>query len=288
MSNYDAVQENQTDNSSSSQTETNLTKRDIRKAFWIWFFFSHSAFSYERLQGSGFAHAMTPIIRKLYTSKQDISDALKRHLAFFNTEVNIGAIIHGIIISMEEQRAKGAKITDETINSMKTGLMGPIAGIGDTLMQGIMAPVLLSVAIGLAMDGNVLGPILYTVAVAVVLVSMGYIMWMRGYTLGSQAVEKILQGGLINRVTKAAGVMGCMVLGALTGQFVFLSTPLEIKIDETVVNLQADVLDQLIPQMLPLAFTLLVLYFVNKGLSSTKILGLIALIGGIGGLIGLF
>lgn len=264
-----------------------LSKRDVRKAFWIWFFFSHSAFSYERLQGGGFAHAMTPIIRKLYKSKQDISNALKRHLTFFNTEVNIGAIIHGIIISMEEQRAKGAKITDESINSIKTGLMGPIAGIGDTLMQGIMAPVLLSIAIGLAMEGNVLGPILYIVLVAIVLIGLGYVMWMRGYALGSKAVEKILQSGLINKITLAAGVMGCMVLGSLTGEFVNVSTALEIKIDETVVNLQADILDKLIPQMLPLAITLFVLFLVRKGLSATKILLVIALIGTVGGLLGI-
>src|SRR5512143_2573129 len=137
-----------------------ITRRDVIWSWVLWTFFSHANYNYERLQATAFAHAMTPIIRKLYKTPEDISAALKRHLVFFNTEPNVGGVIHGAVIAMEEQRANGADIDDDAINSVKSGLMGPLAGIGDSISQGTITPILLSIGISLAASGNVLGPIL--------------------------------------------------------------------------------------------------------------------------------
>src|SRR5262245_21266778 len=113
-----------------------LSRSDVQRSFWLWTFFSHANYNYERLQGTAFAQAMTPIIRKLYKDPDEIKAALKRHLVFFNTEPNVGGVIHGAVIAMEEQRANGADIDDDAINSVKSGLMGPLAGVGDTIDQG--------------------------------------------------------------------------------------------------------------------------------------------------------
>ncbi|TME10391.1 MAG: PTS system mannose/fructose/sorbose family transporter subunit IID, partial [Chloroflexi bacterium] len=113
-----------------------LSRSDVQRSFWLWTFFSHSNYNYERLQGTAFAQAMAPIIRKLYKDPEDIKAALKRHLVFFNTEPNVGGVIHGAVIAMEEQRANGAPIDDDDINGVKSGLMGPLAGIGDSISQG--------------------------------------------------------------------------------------------------------------------------------------------------------
>ena len=108
--------------------EKKLSRSDVQRSFWLWTFFSHANYNYERLQGTAFAQAMTPIIRKLYKDPDEIKAALKRHLVFFNTEPNVGGVIHGAVIAMEEQRANGADIDDDAINGVKTGLMGPLAG----------------------------------------------------------------------------------------------------------------------------------------------------------------
>jgi hypothetical protein len=127
-----------------------LTRGDLIKSWALWSFFSHANYNYERLQGTGFAHAMTPIIKRLYSTEDEIRAALKRHLVFFNTEPNFGNVVHGTVIAMEEQRANGAAIDDDAINSVKSGLMGPMAGIGDTLSQSTIAPILLAIGIGIA------------------------------------------------------------------------------------------------------------------------------------------
>ncbi len=133
-----------------SSTGVRVTRGDLVRSWALWTFFAHANYNYERLQGTGFAHAMTPIVRRLYTTPDEIRAALRRHLVFFNTEPNFGNLVHGTVIAMEEQRANGAPIDDDAINSVKSGLMGPLAGIGDTLSQSTITPILLALGIGIA------------------------------------------------------------------------------------------------------------------------------------------
>ena len=249
--------------------EKKLERSDVQRAFWLWTFFSHANYNYERLQGTAFAHAMTPIIKKLYKDPDEIKAALKRHLVFFNTEPNVGGVIHGTVIAMEEQRAMGADIDDDAINSVKSGLMGPLAGIGDSITQGTITPILLSIGIGLAAgnpavvgDGNPFGAILYFVLEVGIMLALAYFMWMQGYDRGREGVTSMLRSGILDRVLTGAGVLGNMVMGALTYQFVHVFLTLNFKIDVgggnvTDFDVTKNLLNPILPGLLPLAFTLL-------------------------------
>jgi len=266
-----------------------VTKKDLKKSWIRWMMFSHSCYNYERMQSLGFAHSMNPIIERLYDKKEDKASALKRHLAFFNTEPNVGTMVHGITIAMEEERANGVgEISDEAINSVKTGLMGPLAGIGDTITQGVITPILLALGIGIAKDGNLMGPILYTVLISAIIIWISYTLWMRGYKLGKSAVEQILGEGIFNNVIEGAGILGCTVIGALTGKYVTLSTSVVMKIGEGQVALQADLFDKIMPGLLPLLLTLGVYKLLEKGKSPIKIMLYLILIGAVGSLIKIF
>jgi len=238
------------------QPRVSLTRGDVQKSFWLWTFFSHANYNYERLQGTAFAQAMTPIIRRLYKDPEEIKAALKRHLVFFNTEPNVGGVIHGAVIAMEEQRANGADIDDDAINSVKSGLMGPMAGVGDTITQGTITPILLAMGISLAQAGNVLGPILYFVLEVGIMLSLAYFMWMQGNDRGRAGVTSMLRSGLLDRVVVGAGVLGNIVLGALTAQFVTVYVTLQLTIDNSQFELYK-LLNQILPGLLPLAFTLM-------------------------------
>jgi PTS system mannose-specific IID component len=243
-----------------------VTRGDLIRSWVLWTFFAHANYNYERLQGTGFAHAMTPIIRRLYHTDDDIRAALKRHLVFFNTEPNFGNIVHGTVIAMEEQRANGAAIDDDAINSVKSGLMGPLAGIGDTLSQSTITPILLALGIGIAggtvtgsavptisgATGNPLGAIIYVVLVSIVIVAIGYTAWMTGYARGRSLVIDILKSGTIDRVLVGAGVLGNMVLGALAATFVVVNLAPTVDIYGARLNLQAAILDPLFPGALAL------------------------------------
>lgn len=273
------------DKNAQSQT---LSKWDLRKSWFRWLLFSHACYNYERLQGSAFAHCMVPIIRKLYTTKEDIKSALKRHMTFFNTEPNIGALIHGIVIAMEEERASGEDISDEAINSIKTGLMGPLAGIGDTIIQGIITATVLAFTVGLGRSGNVMGPILHVLLTGGTIIAINYALWMRGYSFGRQAVEQLLGEGVFDNVIDAAGILGCMVMGALTGNFVSISSPFVIEIGQTQIGLQETLFDAIMPEMLPLLLTLWVYWLLNRGKKPTRIMVYLLVLGVIGSLLGIF
>ena len=265
-----------------------LSKKDIVNSYLRWFFFAQSNYNYERLQATAFAHSMMPIIKKLYTTKEDIVDALKRHLTFFNTEPICGSVIHGITIAMEEEKANGQPISGDGINAIKTGLMGPLAGIGDTLTQGIITPIMLAICIGLTQGGNISGPIIFLIGQYLIMTGLSYGLWMNGYKYGKKAVEQILEGGIINKVIEGASILGTLVMGGLVGRFVNVQIPYVAKVGKVKFSIQADLLDKIMPGLIPLVVTLLVLRALKKGKSPLKLMGILIAVGALGGIIGLF
>ena len=131
-----------------------LRKSDLMKSFAIWELTSEMCLSYERLMSLGFCHAMLPILKRLYPDKDDLADAMTRHMAFFNTENQFGALIPGMIASVEEERANGTDYSDEVINGLKIGLMGPLAGVGDTITQGLVKTILLAICVEMGLKGK--------------------------------------------------------------------------------------------------------------------------------------
>jgi len=263
-----------------------LTRRDILKSWIRWFMFAQSNYNYERLQATSFAHSMLPIIKKLYPDDEDAKAAVKRHLVFFNTEPVCGSVIHGITIAMEEERANGGAISDKGINAIKTGLMGPIAGIGDTLTQGIITPILLAICIGITNAGNIAGPIIYVIAQYALMITISLTLWTNGYKLGKKAVEEILDGGKINKVIEGASILGTLVMGGLVGRFVNIQTAIAFKVGTVNFNLQKDLLDKLMPGLIPIVITLVVMRMLKKGVSPIKLMGILILGGAVLGAIG--
>ncbi len=276
--------------SSESQPEKNrlLERKDIFKSFLLWLFFSHSSWNWERMQGLGFAHSMTPIIEKLYKTREEISAALKRHLVFYNTQPDFGSVVNGITIAMEEEKALGADISDDSINSVKVGLMGPMSGLGDTIQQGMIIPILLAIGMSIATGGemgnatrgNILGPLFFAISMAVVIWSLGWWLYRMGYYRGRTAVTNILKSGTLDKLMTGALVLGNFVIGALTVSFVKLSTPLAFTIGGTSIHLQS-VLDQFMPNLLPLLLTLLIWWLMARRQVSPTIIMAVILLAGI-------
>lgn len=266
-----------------------LTKQDVLKTYWKWTCFSHSNYNYERLQGSGVLQSMSHIPEKLYPGdKVEQQKFMKRHMTFYNTEPHFGGIVNGMVLAMEEERANGVEITDEAVNSVKTGLMGPLAGVGDTLWQGTLQPILLAIGISIATTGSVMGAGVFTVLMFSIMTALGYFMFMKGYTTGKSGVEAIMSGGKMKQLIAAASIMGATVLGSLTANYVTATSNLTITVGETALSLQEDVLDQLLLGAAPLGITLLTLYLLkNKQMKSTTVMAILAIIGGILGATGI-
>lgn len=265
-----------------------LSKKDIVKSYIRWIMFAQSNYNYERLQATAFAHSMLPILKKLYDTKDSLESAVRRHLVFFNTEPICGSVIHGITIAMEEEKSSGAEINDTGINAIKTGLMGPLAGIGDTLTQGIITPILLAICIGITNNKNIAGPILFLVGQYAIMFGISYTLWTNGYKYGKKAVEEILEGGTINKVIEGASILGTLVMGGLVGRFVNIETPIKFQSEDFIFSLQTDLFDKIMPGLLPLLLTLLVLKALKKGISPVKLMGILITVATITGILGIF
>lgn len=278
-----------TENQAPQNTQTSvLSKKDIQKSYWLWQFFSHANYNYERMQGTAFAMAMAPLLKKLYPDKKDLSEGLKRHLVFFNTEPNVGTVIHGATIAMEEKKAAGADISGDTINSFKSGLMGPMAGIGDSIVQGVIIPMIVALGISISITGNVLGSILVLVCLPIILMSIAYNFWMRGYKLGSTAVSSLLAGGKMKTWIGAAAILGSMVMGGLISNYVNFSVKLAFNIGSVPFDLQASLFDAILPNILPLGLTLLLYWLSLKKVKAWVLLLGVAVVGFAGGALGIF
>ena len=282
--------------------------------------FLQGSWNYERMQNGGWCFAMIPAIKKLYTNKEDQKAALKRHLEFFNTHPYLASPILGVTLALEEERANGAKVDDAAIQGVKVGMMGPLAGVGDPVFWFTVRPMLGALGASLAMGGSILGPILFFVLWNVIRWAFMWYTQEFGYKAGSKISED-LSGGLLQKVTKTASILGMFVLGSLVERWVTINfTPVVSKVQlsegayidweslpagaegirtaleqfssglslspEQITTLQ-DNLNSLIPGFAPLLLTLLCMWLLKKNVSPIIIIIGLFIVGIVGHVIGL-
>lgn len=267
--------------------ETRLDAKDIRKCTNRLYIGAEMSNSYERLQALIFCASMIPALKKLYKDKEELKAALKRHLVFYNTDSIPGGVILGITLGMEEEKANGKDVADETITGMKTGLMGPVAAIGDTLIWAAYMPILIALFLPLANAGNPLGGILPLIIYPVTTYILMRYLASTGYKLGRESVLKILKNGSMKAMIFAANVIGLMMMGALTASYVTIESPAKISASGTEFVIQ-DFLDSILPGILPLAAAFLIYwYMVRKGQKFNRILLAIVIVSLVGGITGI-
>ncbi len=266
--------------------EKKLTKNDLVRSFLIWELTSESCLSYERLMSMGFCHAMTPIINRLYDDKEERVKALRRHMTFFNTENNWGAFIPGLVASMEEDMANGGSIDEDMIKNIKVGLMGPLAGIGDTITQGLVKTVALAVGVDMTLKGSALGPIIFCVLYGAYLLAMGIFTFTKGYTLGRSVLSKITDRKIMNKITDILSIIGLTIAGAMVANNVNITTPLQLTISDSTVVIQ-DLFNSILPGLFGVAAVSWGFLSLQKGVSVFKIMIIMFVIALIGSFIGI-
>ena len=258
-------------------SEKMLTTRDLRRMYWRSTFLLGS-FNFERMQAMGFCYTLMPAIRKVYRGdKAAEAAALKRHLEFYNTHPWVSSVVFGVTAAMEEQKAKGEEISEETITSVKVGLMGPLAGVGDPIFWGTARPVLAALGASLALNGSIVGPLLFFVGINLLRVLTRWYGLRFGYERGTEMVTEV-GGGQLKKITQMAAIMGLFVMGALVSKWTTIKFP-------TVVSKVADpdtqivkvttvqsILDQLLPGLAALGLTFLCMWLLNKKVNALWII----------------
>lgn len=258
-----------------------LSKKTLIKT-WLWTTSTEACYNYERLQALGIANLMITPIRALYDTAEKQVEELKKYMVFYNSEVfTVGPIVNGITCSMEEARANGENITAKDINAVRTGLMGPVAGIGDTVMQGILFPILFGIGCSMALDGSYMGPILSFVIFEALIFGCGYYMFMTGYKKGKSSLLTILKNGTVDKIINSFSIVGLMVVGSMAASRVTVGTSLTVTVGSGATAFQ-DVLDSLAPGLLPLGITMLVWWMLKKKINTIWIILAIFVVGILG------
>lgn len=265
---------------SAKLNEHSLTKKDLDKMF-IRSNFLLGSFNFERVQNMGVAFVMIPAIKRLYKPGKERNEALQRHLEWFNTHPWLSGAIFGISAALEEQRANGKEIDGSTIAAMKIGLMGPFAGIGDPLFWGTFRPVIAALCAGISANGSILGPILYFSVINIFRLSLKWSLLQYGYTKGNETIYE-MAGNKIRQFSEGATIVGLFVMGALVSKW----TTINVSVVVTEINGKTqtvqDVLNNIMPGVLPLCLLLLVSWLLKKNVNPLLLIIMIFIIGILG------
>ena len=241
--------------------ENKITKKDLNKMFWRsqMIQFSHN---YERMQSLSTLFALTPILSRLYKDrpKEERVNAQKRHLEFFNSHPVLIPFILGVTTALEENTEENEK---ESVIAVKTSLMGPLAGLGDSLLNFTWFPIAGSIGASFAVEGNFIGPILMFLMINLLYFPLKYYGIHLGYQKGRDILTSKSGKKILDRITTSANVLGVMVAGALITSTVKLNLGLQVGDGDGAIKLQ-EMLDKVLPNMLPLLITLLCLYLIKK------------------------
>lgn len=271
--------------------EKKLSKKALSKSFHNWYYGHLTCFSQEHMQTFGYLCAMLPLVEELYDNEDYKAKAMNTYTAFFNTEPQLGSVIVGITAGLEEARASGQDdVDEETINGLRAGLMGPIAGIGDSLVVGTIIPILLGIAMGMSTGGSPLGAIFYIIVWNLFAYFGMKFMYYKGYELGGKAVDFLI-GAQGEALRDAITTLGGIVIGAVSATWVSVKTSLQLisaETGEAYVVLQ-DQLDAVFPGLLTTLFIIFCWFLMSKKqMSPIKVMLLLVVIAFVGVLVGFF
>mgnify|MGYP000769868266 CR=1 FL=1 len=257
-----------------------LDKQTLNKMVWRSLNLQAS-FNYERMQAAGWLYCILPGLEKIHTDKEDLKLSMAHNLEFFNTHPFLVTFVMGIVLSLEQQKAD-----INTIRAVRVAAMGPLGGIGDAIFWFTLVPITAGITAKMAIDGSIMGPILFLIIFNAVQFAVRFWLMNWSYKLGSQAIEILTANA--KEFTRAASMLGVFIVGALTSNYGGTTVTLEIANGESPIIIQ-NILDGVLPKMIPLALTLLLYFlFKKKGWTPVKGIALLLVIGIIGGFIGIF
>ncbi|MEY4716928.1 MAG: PTS system mannose/fructose/sorbose family transporter subunit IID [Lacticaseibacillus paracasei] len=245
-----------------------LTKEDLRRVNLRYMFGGQLGWNYERMMNVAYVHAILPAMIKMYGDDSDVlRDMLQMEMQFYNTSPFLSAIITGMDLSLQNESGTKSK---EAVAAIKTGLMGPFAAVGDSLFGAVIPTILGSLAAYMGMKGNPIGVIIWLLC-AVVILGLRYFELPIAYREGKKLVSNV--GNLLNNLTDAATLLGVFVIGGLIPTVVNVIVPFKLTIGKKSLAIQADMLDQILPALVPIALVALAYWLLGrKKMNSTRVI----------------
>lgn len=261
-----------------------LNKKDYIKTS-LRAYIMQNGFNYSNYQGTGYANSLRPALKKIYSDDKDgYKEAMLSNIEFYNTNPQLVPFVTSLQLVMEDNN-----VDHDQIRDMKMALMGPLAGIGDSISQFLLAPLLSTIFASMAAAGSTIAPLLFLVTINAVLLILKLSVGMAGYKTGISVVSEFSER--MEKITASASIVGVAVISALVTQFVKIYIPItyikEIGKQTQTVAIQS-MIDGMAPKLLPVLWTAFVYWLVKKKKWTTyKVIILTVIIAIIGSAVGI-
>lgn len=246
-----------------SDNQLKLSNSDVNKVIARWYVTTEMSLNFERMQSIAYTYSLIPAFKVLYPNKDDRIEALQRHLELFNTNATSGGLILGTTLAMEEQKANNPEeIPGSSIIAIKTGLMGPVAALGDSFSAGTITTLFILMASSVASTGSILGFWILLAGTMVTLFELIFFTKLT-YTKGREAIQDIMGSKLMNNIIKGANILGMSMMGALTAAMVNLEIAYTRTFNEAVFSVQEKI-DGIMPGILTVGALFGYYYLISK------------------------
>lgn len=252
---------------------------------------SHSCFLHGNMlnmQANGVTYSLIPVIEHIYKDDmQGKKEAYERSQQFFNTHTVPFSFIMGLNWAMEKEHKEKGTIDGKTIESVKAALMGPTAGMFDSLFFNCLRVIAGGIGIGLCSQGNPLGIFLFILIYGLPqsILKFAFVKW--GYVYGTSFIDTVFNSGLMSAFTKAASILGIIMVGAMTAQMVNVPLNIVITMGETSLSI-GDVINSIFPGLLGVILLFTFAALIKKGVRPTMLVIGTLVIGILGAFIGIF
>lgn len=235
-----------------------LAKKDVTNSLVRMWLHGQDGWNYEKMQGLGYAYSVLPILKKIYKDDEEgLYLAVKNHMQFFSGGFYTMPLILGSTIAIEEREKRAGQ---ETVAAVKTGLMGPLAGVHDALFQTTFKTVFGSIAANMALQCSTVGIWLWIAAnIGKLLIAFKFLDI--GYRQGVKLVTAM--GTQLKRITECAQMLGLTMVGALIPSVVKAQIPFVFQSGETEMAVQG-ILDKVMPSLLPALIVAVIYWLLGK------------------------
>lgn len=252
-------------------SEANLRRLSRKTAFRAYFL--QNGYNYGNYEGLSYANIMFPALRKLYPEDKDFRQALKDSISYCSVNPNFLPILTSIHL-VTLNRGLSTKDTRD----IRLALMGPLAGIGDSLVQFCIAPVFSTIGASMAQEGLIAGPLVFLLGMNLLLAGLKSFSESLGYRLGTSLTEKLKDS--LGPVSRTARMVGVAVISGLVVTNVDIQTEIAFGSQGTNVFALQSFLDTLLPGALPVLYTAFMYYLIRqKGWSMYRLVGLTLVLG---------
>ncbi|MXQ74237.1 PTS system mannose/fructose/sorbose family transporter subunit IID [Clostridiaceae bacterium DONG20-135] len=255
-------------------SEKLFSNKELYRITWRWSKWLATIWNYEKMEAAGYLITMAPVLDKIYQDDEQARlHAYEVESQFFNCETNLAAIIFGIDIAIQEEFKEAGL---DMAQAVKTSLMGPFSGIGDTLFSSVFDVIFGSIAVTTGLQGNYIGILLWAVWIFFVPFFLRPWFCRLGYREGIKLTMSLNES--LGELTKCGTILGLTVIGAMIATMVNVKFG-TIQFDSFKFDVQKQLFDAIMPSIGSGVIALLCYKFLDKfGMKSARLIYIVILI----------